>query len=68
VQIHDSLADRIAQSSLHLVAVHGFHEYYDPIDGTGLGVDRFSGSAALTLDWLAGPQVRARLPMSRESA
>jgi glycogen debranching enzyme len=65
---HDSLADRIAQSSLRLVAANGFREYYDPIDGTGLGVDRFSWSAALTLDWLADPQVRAGLPMSRESA
>jgi hypothetical protein len=58
---HSSLADRIAQSSLGLVAAHGFREYYDPIDGAGLGTDRFSWSAALALDWLADPGVRARL-------
>jgi hypothetical protein len=58
---HSALADRIAQSSLNLVAAHGFREYYDPIDSTGLGTDRFSWSAALALDWLADPQFRARL-------
>ncbi|HEY5990205.1 MAG TPA: hypothetical protein VIV12_28035 [Streptosporangiaceae bacterium] len=60
---HSSLADRIAQSSLGLVAAHGFREYYDPIDGAGLGTDRFSWSAALALDWLADPAVRAGLEL-----
>ena len=30
----------------------GFTEYYDPRDGTGIGGQGFSWSAALTLDWL----------------
>ena len=60
---YSALADRIAQSSLGLVAAHGFREYYDPVDGTGLGTDEFSWSAALALDWLADPEVHARLQL-----
>ena len=30
-----------------------FAEYFDPRDGTGIGGQGFSWSAALTLDWLA---------------
>jgi glycogen debranching enzyme len=30
----------------------GFAEYYDPRDGTGIGGQGFSWSAALTLAWL----------------
>jgi glycogen debranching enzyme len=30
----------------------GFTEYYDPRDGTGIGGQGFSWSAALTLHWL----------------
>jgi hypothetical protein len=62
------LADRIAQSSLHLVGAHGFREYYDPIDGAALGVDRFSWSAALALDWLADPHLQAELRLNEGSA
>jgi Trehalase len=50
---HADLAGRIASSSLRLLATAGFREYYDPLDGTGLGAGGFSWSAALALDWLA---------------
>ncbi len=46
------LADRIAASSLDLVREQGFREYYDPVDGTGLGAHDFSWTAALAIDWL----------------
>lgn len=48
------LAGQIAASSLRLMSAAGFREYYDPLDGTGLGAGGFSWSAALALDWLAG--------------
>ncbi len=55
------LAERIVRSGLDLVGGAGFREYFDPVDGTGLGAHEFSWSAALTLDWLAHP-VGARPP------
>lgn len=57
---HDQLAQRIATSSLRLVRAQGFREYYDPIDGAGMGAHQFSWSAALVLDWIAG----ARTPVA----
>lgn len=47
------LAAQIRDSSLALVKDHSFREYYDPQTGRGLGAERFSWSAALTLDMLA---------------
>jgi hypothetical protein len=49
----NELAERVATSSLDLVREHGFREYYDPIDGTGLGAHDFSWTAALAIDWLS---------------
>ena len=48
----DQEAAEIARSSLRLVARSGFHEYFDPFSGAGYGSDRFSWSAALTLDFV----------------
>ena len=48
---HD-LADAVASSSLRLVERSGFHEYFDPFDGTGHGSPDFGWSAALTIDLL----------------
>ncbi|HEY3673429.1 MAG TPA: trehalase family glycosidase [Acidimicrobiia bacterium] len=45
-------AEALRQSTLRLVATHGFTEYYDPITGEGIGGRAFSWSAALTLAWL----------------
>jgi hypothetical protein len=46
------LADELHRSSLELVRHAGFREYFDPHTGTGHGADRFSWTAALTLDLL----------------
>ena len=47
------LAGRIAQASIELVRRSGFREYFDPLNGKGLGADHFSWTAALTLDFLS---------------
>ncbi|HEY0168324.1 MAG TPA: trehalase family glycosidase [Jatrophihabitans sp.] len=64
------LADRVAESSLALVARGGFREYFDPISGDGLGAQDFSWSAALTLDFLhhaqSGAAGRPAAPASDE--
>ena len=39
-------------SSVRLVARSGFHEYFEPTSGAGLGSILFSWSAALLLDVL----------------
>jgi len=44
-----ALADRIRASSLALFDASGFHEYYDPLTGAGLGGTTFSWTAA---SWL----------------
>jgi glycogen debranching enzyme len=52
------LADEAAELrrlTLRLVERSGFSEYYEPSTGEPLGSDRFSWSAALTLDLLHGP-------------
>jgi len=38
------------RSSLGLVALSGFREYFDPFDGVGRGSTDFSWSAALAID------------------
>lgn len=43
------LADRLLQDSLKLVDLSGFREYFDPRDGTGLGGENFSWTAAIYL-------------------
>lgn len=50
---HIEAADRVRASTLELVAENGFWEYYCPETGEGLGSDRFSWTAALTIDLLA---------------
>jgi alpha,alpha-trehalase len=44
-----ALADRVAASSMALFECSGFHEYYDPLDGSGLGGTQFSWTAATWL-------------------
>jgi glycogen debranching enzyme len=48
------LPDRAAalRTATRMLVEQGFSEYYDPRDGTGIGGQGFSWSAALTLDWL----------------
>jgi hypothetical protein len=50
-------ADRIVSSCLELVRRHGFREYYNPINGEGLGARRF-GWSTLLVDLLPAPQDR----------
>jgi hypothetical protein len=46
--------DRAAglRTATRALVEQGFSEYYDPCNGTGIGGQGFSWSAALTLDWL----------------
>ena len=53
-------ADAILLSSLRLVARSGYHEYFDPFDGTAFGTDGFGWTAALTLDFIGRHQGRDR--------
>lgn len=46
----DALAEEIVASTVELVRRSGFREYFDPLDGSGHGSDRFSWSAALFTD------------------
>jgi len=48
-------AERLRTETRALVE-QGFTEYYDPRDGTGIGGQGFSWSAALTLHWLTEPE------------
>jgi Mannosylglycerate hydrolase MGH1-like glycoside hydrolase domain len=49
---HAALADEIVASSIELVRQSGFREYFDPLDGSGHGSDRFSWTAALLTDMI----------------
>lgn len=46
-------ADIIQAKSLQLVREHGCYEYFSPIDGSPAGAEKFSWTAALTLDLLS---------------
>lgn len=48
----DGVPARLRERTLALVGAAGFCEYFDPRDGTGIGGEGFSWTAALTLDWL----------------
>ncbi len=50
------LADWIENSLLQLASNNGFHEYYSPETGHGLGASGFSWTAALFLDLVATGQ------------
>jgi neutral trehalase len=58
---HPELAEPLLESTIRLVADHGFREYYNPGTGEPYGADHFSWTAALTIDLLqsrgpAGPE------------
>jgi glycogen debranching enzyme len=58
----NALAQEIVASSVELVRLSGFREYFDPLDGSGHGSDRFSWSAALFTDMVLasrGPGTQA---------
>ncbi len=52
-QGHADAADEIRRRSSALFAQSGFHEYYDPESGSGLGGKDFSWTAATYLHWIA---------------
>jgi hypothetical protein len=45
------IAQRIRDDTATLMRRHGFHEYFDPRDGTGIGGGHFSWTAAVALCW-----------------
>jgi glycogen debranching enzyme len=52
-------AEWLRGHTLDLIARSGFREYYNPLDGEGLGGRNFSWTAALTLDLLEKSPYRA---------
>jgi len=52
-QGHNIEALEIRRRSEQLFSVAGFHEYYDPLSGKGLGGKTFSWTAATYLHWIA---------------
>lgn len=50
---HDH-ADALKESMLELATEHGFHEYFNPVTGDGLGASNFSWTAAVVLDLIKG--------------
>ena len=44
------LASRISSDTRNLIEAHGMAEYFDPLDGAGLGGMDFSWTAAIYLD------------------
>jgi hypothetical protein len=55
---HGELAEQLRTRSERLFVDSGFHEYYDPLTGDGLGGSQFSWTAATYLHWLA-PRTRS---------
>lgn len=49
----EEFAAQVRSSMLDLVRSSGCHEYFDPINGQGLGSPDFSWTAALILDVMA---------------
>lgn len=49
---YPDLAERIRQSSEALIETGGFHEYFDPLDGSGCGGKAFSWTASMGLYWI----------------
>ena len=52
-QGHNTEALAIRDRSARLFSASGFHEYYDPLTGQGLGGKDFSWTAATFLHWIA---------------
>jgi hypothetical protein len=52
---HDHAA-ALRETTLEMVSRSGFHEYFDPLDGTPAGGANFSWTAALVVDLLASQQ------------
>ena len=62
-----ALAAEIVASSVELVRHSGFREYFDPLDGSGRGSDRFSWSAALLTDMVMASRNQSTPATDRDS-
>lgn len=51
-QGHTALCEEIRQTSRQLIEQSGFHEYFDPMDGSGAGGADFTWTAAVWLGWI----------------
>jgi glycogen debranching enzyme len=60
-------ADRILAKHVELVERHGFREYYNPLNGEGLGARHF-GWSTLLVDLLPRPQGGVELPPDESRA
>jgi hypothetical protein len=47
---HD-LEERLRRETAKLIKLHGFFEYFDPMDATPCGGDNFTWTAAIWLTW-----------------
>jgi hypothetical protein len=45
-------ADALTESTLEMISRAGFYEYFSPVDGSPAGVENFSWTAALAIDFL----------------
>jgi glycogen debranching enzyme len=55
---HVTLAERIRADTCRLIETAGFYEYFDPLDGAGLGGRHFTWTAAMWLAWAGGDRTR----------
>ncbi|KLL12898.1 MULTISPECIES: amylo-alpha-1,6-glucosidase [Protofrankia] len=63
------LAERLRAGTISMIAgSEGLYEYYSPFDGTGVGSNHFSWTAALLLDLLDGRKAAHHLPSARTGA
>ena len=49
---HTALAARVKAATRELIETAGFFEYFDPLDGAGLGGPHFTWTAAMWLAWV----------------
>jgi Trehalase len=58
IQAFGDRVPRIRSDTIDLIQKSGFREYFNPFTGEGYGTDRFSWSAALTIDLLSDESPR----------
>jgi hypothetical protein len=56
----DDDAERLREETAELITAHGFWEYFDPLDGTPCGGDKFTWTAAIWLAWASPSAVKTR--------
>jgi glycogen debranching enzyme len=53
----NNYAEALKEATIELVTKSGIYEYYSPIDGSPAGSDKFSWTAALTIDLIENSKV-----------